>query len=189
MNGDITGVTTEDGDTTGVTTADGEFTEVTTVGSTITGATTEDGGITGVNTETTRVLLNDEEAPTSGTEDHPGTPGVAHEGASAIEPGSNDTDNPPPLGPPTSDDDSDSDDDDDDSAGDNYGIETHHSETTDDEVYHPDTRTPSVQQTYGLKPKRSGDYSHMFSHETVMHHAMTQYSLNKGLRKFKKVGE
>jgi hypothetical protein len=29
----------------------------------------------------------------------------------------------------------------------------------------------------------------MFSHATIMHHAMTQYSLKKGLRKFKKVGE
>jgi hypothetical protein len=140
-----------------------------------------------VNTETTGVLLNDDEAPTYGTEDHPGTRGVAHEVSSATKPGSNDADNPPPLGPPTSDDDSDSDDDD--AAGDNYGIETHHSEITDEEVYHPDTMTPSVQQTYGIRPKRARDYSHMFSHATVMHHAMTQYSLNKGLRKFKKVGE
>jgi hypothetical protein len=29
----------------------------------------------------------------------------------------------------------------------------------------------------------------MFSHTTVMHHAMTQYSLRKGLKKFQKVGE
>jgi hypothetical protein len=29
----------------------------------------------------------------------------------------------------------------------------------------------------------------MFSHAIVMHHAMTQYSLNKGLRKFQKLGE
>jgi hypothetical protein len=56
-------------------------------------------------------------------------------------------------------------------------------------VYHPDTMTPSVQRTYGLRPKRTRDYSHMFSHATVMHHVMTQYSLNKGLRKFQKVGE
>jgi hypothetical protein len=29
----------------------------------------------------------------------------------------------------------------------------------------------------------------MYSHATVMHHAMTQYSLKKGLKKFQKVGE
>jgi hypothetical protein len=29
----------------------------------------------------------------------------------------------------------------------------------------------------------------MHSHATIMHHAMTQYSLKKGLRKFQKVGE
>jgi hypothetical protein len=29
----------------------------------------------------------------------------------------------------------------------------------------------------------------MFSHTTVMHHVMMQYSLKKGLRKFQKVGE
>jgi hypothetical protein len=49
--------------------------------------------------------------------------------------------------------------------------------------------TSSVQRTYGLRPKIVRDYSHMFSHATVMHHAMTQYSLKKGLRKFQKVGE
>jgi hypothetical protein len=43
VNGDITGVTTEDGEVTGVTTAE----------STVTGVTTETDGITGVNTETT----------------------------------------------------------------------------------------------------------------------------------------
>jgi hypothetical protein len=49
--------------------------------------------------------------------------------------------------------------------------------------------TPSVQRTYGLRPREARDYNHMFSHATVMHHAMTQYSLKKGLRKFQKVGE
>jgi hypothetical protein len=29
----------------------------------------------------------------------------------------------------------------------------------------------------------------MHSHATIMHHAMTQYSLKKGLKKFQKVGE
>jgi hypothetical protein len=54
-------------------------------------------------------------------------------------------------------------------------------EIPDDEVYHPDTVTPSVQSN-GLRPKRARDYSHM--HANIVHHAMTQYSLNRGLRKF-----
>jgi hypothetical protein len=145
MNGDITGVTTENGDIIGVTTEDGEVTGVTTAESTVTGVTTKTGGITGVNTETTGVLLNDDEAPTSGTEDHPGTPGVAHECTAATEPVSNNADNPPPLGPPTSDDDSDSDDEDNDAAENNDGIEAHRSEIPNEEVYHSDTMTPSVQ--------------------------------------------
>jgi hypothetical protein len=114
---------------------------------------------------------------------------LAHGGTAATEPGSNDDDNPPSLGTPTSDDDSDSDDDDDDDAGENGGIKTRQSEMPDDEVYHPDTMTPSVQRTYGLRPRKSRDYSHMFSHATIMHHVMTKYSLQKGLRKFQKVGE
>jgi hypothetical protein len=60
-------------------------------------------------------------------------------------------------------------------------------EIPDDEVYHPDTVTPSVQSTYGLIPKRARDYSHL--HANIVHHAMTQYSLNRGLRKFRGKGE
>jgi hypothetical protein len=56
------------------------------------------------------------------------------------------------------------------------------------DAYHPNTMTPSVQRGHRLRPRRARDYSHMFSHTTVMHHAMTQYSLKKGLQKFQKVG-
>jgi hypothetical protein len=49
--------------------------------------------------------------------------------------------------------------------------------------------TTSIQRRYGLRPRKARDYSHMFSHATVMHHAMTQYSLKKGLMGFQKVGE
>lgn len=55
-------------------------------------------------------------------------------------------------------------------------------EIPDDEVYHPDSMTPSVQRVYGLRPRRGRDYSHL--HATIAHHAMTQYSLKKGLKKF-----
>jgi hypothetical protein len=47
--------------------------------------------------------------------------------------------------------------------------------------------TPSKQSTYGLRPRRARDYSHM--HANIVHHAMTQHSLNKGLRNFQKEGE
>jgi hypothetical protein len=56
-------------------------------------------------------------------------------------------------------------------------------EIPDDEVYHPDTMTPSVQSTYGLRPRRAQDYSHL--HANIVNHTMTQYSINKGMRKFK----
>jgi hypothetical protein len=83
---------------------------------------------------------------------------------------------PPPLSP-RSDYTSDSDDKDDEPD----------KEIPDDEVYHPDTMTPSVQSTYGLRTKRARDYSQL--HANVVHHAMTQYSLNRGLRKFREKGE
>jgi hypothetical protein len=57
------------------------------------------------------------------------------------------------------------------------------------DAYHPNTMIPSVQRAHGLRPIKARYYSHMFLHATVMHHAMTQYSLKKGLRKFQKVGE
>jgi hypothetical protein len=55
------------------------------------------------------------------------------------------------------------------------------------EPYNPNTWTPSVQRVHGLRPRNARTFSHL--HATVMHHAMTQYSLKKGLKKFKKVGE
>jgi hypothetical protein len=88
-----------------------------------------------------------------------------------------DSSGPPPPLSPRSDYTSDSDDEDDEPD----------EEIPDDEVYHPDTMAPSVQSTYGLRPKRARDYIHL--HANVVHHAMTQYSLNKGLRKFREKGE
>jgi hypothetical protein len=100
-----------------------------------------------------------------------GTTGVLPEGTTL--PDSNEEDdNPPSLGAPRSDD-RDSYDDNEDQYG----------------TYHPNAMTPSVQRAHGLRPRKARDYSHMFSHATVMHHAMAQYSLKKGLRKFQKVGE
>jgi hypothetical protein len=51
----------------------------------------------------------------------------------------------------------------------------------------PETWTPSIQRVHGLRPRKARQYSHI--HATIMHHAMTQYSLKKGLKKFKEVGE
>jgi hypothetical protein len=88
---------------------------------------------------------------------------------------------PPPLSPRSEDtsDNADSDDEDED--------DEHDEEIPDDEVYHPDTMIPSVQSTYGLRNKRARDYSHLQAN--IVHHAMTQYSLNRGLRKFREKGE
>jgi hypothetical protein len=80
-------------------------------------------------------------------------------------------------------------DDDGDDADANNGIEKSHNEISEDQVYHPYSITPSIQRVHGLRPRKSWDYSHMHSRATIMHHAMTQYSLKKGLRKFQKVGE
>jgi hypothetical protein len=62
-----------------------------------------------------------------------------------------------------------------------------HSEITDEDVYHPDTMTPSVKRTYGLRPRKPRDYSH--KHAMIIHHAMTQYSVKSGLKKIKEKGE
>jgi hypothetical protein len=56
-------------------------------------------------------------------------------------------------------------------------------EISDSEVYHPESMTPSIQRVYGLRPNYARDYSHL--HANVVHHAMTQYSLKRGLNKFK----
>jgi hypothetical protein len=99
-----------------------------------------------------------------------------------------DNDNLPPLLAGTANED-DSDYEDDEDVDDSNDIESHHDETPDEKVYHPDSMTSSVQRTHGLRPRKPRDYSHIFSHATVLQHAMTQYSLRKGLKKFQKVGE
>jgi hypothetical protein len=43
--------------------------------------------------------------------------------------------------------------------------------------------TPYIQRVHGLRPNRARDYSHL--HANVVHHAMTKYSLKRGLKKFK----
>jgi hypothetical protein len=86
-------------------------------------------------------------------------------------------DNPPPLSART-DNENDSDDEDDGDDDNSNDTDTSHDAPSDEEVvYHPDSMTPSVQRTHGLRPRKPRDYSHMFSHATVMHHVMTQYSL------------
>jgi hypothetical protein len=53
--------------------------------------------------------------------------------------------------------------------------------------YNSDTWTPSIQRVNGLRPRKARQHSHL--HAKIMHHAMTQYSLKKGLKKFKEIGE
>jgi hypothetical protein len=47
--------------------------------------------------------------------------------------------------------------------------------------------TPSVQIIYGIRPRKQKDYIHM--HTYLVHHAMIQYSLKIGLKKFQNKGE
>jgi hypothetical protein len=54
---------------------------------------------------------------------------------------------------------------------------------SDSEVYHPKSMTPSIHRVYGLRANHARDYSHL--HANVFHHAMTHYSLKRGLKKFK----
>jgi hypothetical protein len=53
--------------------------------------------------------------------------------------------------------------------------------------YNPETWTPSIQRVHGIRPRKARQYIHL--HATIIHHAMIQYSLKKGLKKFKEVGE
>ena len=46
----------------------------------------------------------------------------------------------------------------------------------------PDSQTPSVQSTFGSKPKQKRDYS--FCNVQMTHHVMTQMSLKQGLKKW-----
>jgi hypothetical protein len=89
---------------------------------------------------------------------------------------------PPPLRPPRSEEDSDDDSDDEEDGDDS-------NEVPENEVYHPASMTPSIQRLHGLRQRKPRDYSHMHSHATVMHYAMTQYSLKKGLKKIQNLGE
>jgi hypothetical protein len=131
-----------------------------------TGVTAEEGDATGVpqDSGTTQVEV-------IGNEMNIGTTGVPPKETTLTDLNGED-DNPPSLDAPRNND-SNSDDEDEDQY----------------DAYHPNTMTPSVQRAHGLRPRKARDYSHMFSHATVMHHAMTQYSLKKGLREFQKVGE
>jgi hypothetical protein len=158
------------------------------------GVTAEDGVTPGVTPHESTGVITNEHAMEHDAEIQDGTTGVAPKEvttATSIDEGVAGTDgnkdeNPPPLGPPRSEDDSDDDDDDTDVDD---GIETSHDEIPEDEVYQLKSMTPSIQRIHGLWPRKPRDNSHMHSHATVMHHAMTQYSLKKGLRNFQKFPE
>jgi hypothetical protein len=135
-----------------------------------TGVTSEVTGVqtTGVTAEVTGVPTETETAKSIGLHPTEGITGVATEVSSA--------DN--------GQDGSGSEDDEEDS-----GAETRHDEIPEDEVYHPVSVKPPIQQTCGRRPRKPRDYSHMYAHATGMNHAMTQYSLKKGFKKFQKVDE
>lgn len=60
-------------------------------------------------------------------------------------------------------------------------------EIGEEEVFHPSNFTPSAQRTYGLRPNRKRHYSYV--HHILTQVILTQYSLKKGLDKFKERGE
>jgi hypothetical protein len=154
------------------------------------GVPAEDGVTSGVPAEdsVTPGVTTEDEENTDVT--HHEITGVAPEGIATGTSGNERTtapdNNSPPLRPSGTEYDSGDDDDD---ASANNGVETSHNEIPENQVYHPDSMTPSIQRVHGLRPRKPRDYSHMHSHATIMHHAMTQYSLKKGLKKFQKVGE
>jgi hypothetical protein len=82
-------------------------------------------------------------------------------------------DNPPPLSTRTYNE-YDSDDEEDGDGDNNNATDPNDAPSGEEVVYHPDSMTSSVQRTHGLRPRKPRDYSHMFSHATVMYHVMTQ---------------
>jgi hypothetical protein len=67
------------------------------------------------------------------------------------------------------------------------GVSTYDEADDDEETYNPDTWTPSVQKVDVMRPRKGQGCSHL--HATTVQHAMMQYYLKKGLKKFKKVGK
>jgi hypothetical protein len=60
-------------------------------------------------------------------------------------------------------------------------------EVPDSEINQLEFITPSVQWVRGLRPRKPREYGHRLVN--IVHHTITQYSLKRGLKKFKEKGE
>ena len=71
---------------------------------------------------------------------------------------------------------------------------TDHEEIPEWGVHHPQLTSPTERRTFNLRPwKLRNYYKHLgvddYVHAQVVHYTMTQYSLRKGVNRFKNVGE
>ena len=67
--------------------------------------------------------------------------------------------------------------------------ETETKETQNENVIHPDLQVPTVEHTYNLRRRRNPrpDYTNRYGFQvTIIHCALTQLSMNRGIKKFKR---
>ena len=60
----------------------------------------------------------------------------------------------------------------------------------EEDVHHPQITSPNERRIYNLRLIKPRKHPVVvgYAHAQIVHYAMTQYSLSKGLKKFKKVG-
>ena len=71
---------------------------------------------------------------------------------------------------------------------------TEHEEILEGDSHHPQITSPTEWQTFNLRPRKPRNYAKNlglddYAHAQVVHCAMMQYSLRKGINRFKQVGE
>ena len=61
----------------------------------------------------------------------------------------------------------------------------------EEDVHHPQITSPNERRIYNLRliKPRKHPVVVRYAHAQIVHYVMTQYSLSKGLKKFKKVGD
>ena len=72
------------------------------------------------------------------------------------------------------------------------GTETETEETRNENMIHPDLQVPTVEHKYNLWQRKhpQTDYTNIYGFQsTIIHYALTQQSMKRGLDKFKKKGE
>ena len=69
-----------------------------------------------------------------------------------------------------------------------------HEEIPEGDSHHPQITSPTEWQTLNLSPRKPRNYAknlglYDYAHAQVVHYVMIQYSLRKGINRFKQVGE